>query len=137
MAKYLFAIILLMPWPYSAHASDIDSILDDCSKDRSHADMSECVQANASASSAALKSAESALLTHISKRREEPVFIARMKKTFEDGTMAFQQYRQKQCDFYASMAAGGNSAGDLRLACITDFNNKRIDELQWASHNWE
>lgn len=49
---------------------------------------------------------------------------------FEAAASQFLRYRQSQCEFQTSLAAGGNGAVDRRLLCEIDLNNRRIAELQ-------
>jgi uncharacterized protein YecT (DUF1311 family) len=135
----IFLALLLLPT--AVHAADMDSLLRGCSKEDSHAEMRECLEKKASSSKARLRIAETTILTLISKRGEEPEYeeaeyIAAMKSAFQSGKQAFQVYRRQQCEFYASMAAGGNGAGDLRLACIAALNTERAEQLRWAYRNW-
>ncbi len=139
LTRYLIIIILLLLLlpSYSARAGELEGLLSTCAAHTSdHVGQSECLETKASTSEITLKSSESALLESISKRDEEPDDIATMKKTLRAGTASFRVYRDKECEFYASMAAGGNAAGDLRLACTATLNTKRAEQLQWATENW-
>jgi uncharacterized protein YecT (DUF1311 family) len=121
----------------AAPASDINRILSSCSKDHSHVEMTECVRSDTAKSKKALQEAEASVVNGLSQRNEEPKDIAAMKKAYEAGKDAFQSYRDKQCAFYVAMAAGGNGAHDLRLACEASLNMERAKQLKWAANNWK
>jgi uncharacterized protein YecT (DUF1311 family) len=131
------AICMLTLMPIGlARASEIDSVFKICASEDSHADMRACLEKRASESDAALISAEKTLLENISKRHEDIDYIQAMKAAFQLSRKSYKDYRDKQCEMYASMAAGGNAAGDLRFACAIVLNNMQIEQLDWISHNW-
>jgi uncharacterized protein YecT (DUF1311 family) len=138
MTKYavmLLAQLLLSP---PARAADINSVLRSCSTDTStHVEERECLTTDASESSAALKSAEAAFLGHLSTLDQQPADRERAKAALAQSEKAFEEYREKQCEFFAVMAMGGNGASDLRFACVTALNNEQSEQLKWAAHNWQ
>jgi uncharacterized protein YecT (DUF1311 family) len=131
----LIVLLVLFALPARALETTAD-IIGSCSKDNSHVEMSECIEGRAAQSMAQLKAAESKLLRRIEKMDEEQEYILQMKQDLEKANDTFARYRQMQCKFYASMAAGGNSAGNLRQACITELNERRTDQLQWIFQKW-
>jgi uncharacterized protein YecT (DUF1311 family) len=132
---FMLAVALsLCAW--SVHAESISGIIDRCSKEQSHAEMSECLERDASSSNAALQAAEGASVDHMSERKEDSRDLARMHEAFTEASAAFRTYREKQCGAYAAMAAGGNGGHDIYAACVVDLNTGRLDQLKWALRNW-
>jgi uncharacterized protein YecT (DUF1311 family) len=138
MVKRLLVITLLLMVPlYSASAAELESILSSCAKDSSHINERECLTKKARSSEVALESTELLLLKHISKRDDEPDLVTTMKNSLSAATRAFKVYRDKECEFYTSMAAGGNGGEDLHLACIAALNTRRAEQLEWATDYWK
>jgi uncharacterized protein YecT (DUF1311 family) len=131
------AIVTLAPLQVWAQVPHMDDSLRDCSAGRSHFGMRDCLSAKASDSAAKLKEIESAFLSHLLKSGEQRADIATAQKAFYDAKQAFEGYRNDTCDFYGSMAMGGNSAGDLVLACVVMLNSERSAQLKWASEHWQ
>lgn len=128
-------MLTLMPIEF-ARASEIDNVFKICAGEDSHAAMRACLEKRATESDDALISAEETLLKNISKRQEDVNYIQAMKAAVQLSRQSYKDYRDKQCEMYASMAAGGNAAGDLRFACAIVLNNMQIEQLDWISHNW-
>jgi len=137
MKPYWILLFPLLLWNHSVYAAEAGEILSTCSKDHSHVEMSGCIEQSAAKSEATLNAAESTLLDRIAKRDEEPTVVAGMKKAYEEGNEAFKNYRDNECQFYGSMAAGGNGANDLRMACTAALNASRADQLRWVADNWK
>jgi Lysozyme inhibitor LprI len=137
LARILCFIILFGFPMLSAKAGDMDeNIYRSCyGEDKAHVDEKECVEKKAAASDVALKSAESAFLISLSKSDNDPQDITAIKNAFIAGGNAFQQYRHTYCDFYASLAAGGNSAGELRDSCFVVLNNQRTEDMHPISQS--
>src|SRR5262249_54792972 len=133
MTRQIFCIIALivLTTPPARAGMIKESIYHACfDKYQVHAQERKCMENMALTSNDELKSAESAFLASLSKEDYDPQDIAAIKKAFITGSDAFQQYRQKYCDFYASLAAGGSGAGDLRLSCVVVLNNERVNDME-------
>jgi hypothetical protein len=77
-----------------------------------------------------LNRVEAQLLHQLSSWKQEPNFVALSREKFEGSVSEFQRYRERHCEYFSSLAAGGNSQGDLQLSCVTALNAKRIVEIR-------
>ncbi len=136
MPKYLIALLLLS-LARPVHAGDIDSLIKTCWQNHAHPEMSDCVAQAAADNDVTLLGIEADFLMRLSRREEDPEYIAKLKKAFKEDKQAFQIYRKKKCAFYAAVAASGNGAEDMRLACVAVLNAERSDQLEWVLQNWE
>ena len=82
MIKLLTAIALLFLFSTPAFASDPKEILVTCAENRSHVEMSNCIQGVVEKSELTLKAAETTLENRFSGGEDEPEFLARAKKEF-------------------------------------------------------
>jgi hypothetical protein len=80
-------------------------------------------------SSMALQKAEEDLHVAIAHWDEDENWKIKSANALRTSSRDFNRYRKSQCDFNASLAAGGNGAGDMRLECIIELNKQRLDML--------
>lgn len=125
-AKYLLAAVLTL----LALASHADTDKDSCSNLRSHAESRSCLEQTAKLSSQDLKKEEADLAAVIERWDEEKSWRQAITKALQQSSREFEIYRRYQCDFIATVAAGGNGAGDMRLECIIGLNQQRLKELR-------
>ena len=114
----------------SASAQEAAAARQECSDGRSHVEMRACLQAKAQTSAGELRKAEDEMRRSLMAWREEPIHVKRSLSEFEASLKQFSRYRQQHCELVASLAAGGNGQGDLRLSCIYELNAKRMAQLQ-------
>jgi uncharacterized protein YecT (DUF1311 family) len=81
-------------------------------------------------SSLELINVERAANARIEKWDEEANWRLASAEALKQSSRQFLKYRKSQCDLVASLAAGGNGAGDMRLNCIVRLNAQRVDELR-------
>lgn len=86
-------------------------------KASSHADERACWIKAAEKSNARVHSAEESLRKRIKSWDEDANCVETTLALFDESTRRFSRHRQSQCEFEASIAAGGNGAGDMRLSC--------------------
>ena len=102
----------------------------DCYARASHVEQRECLESASTESDRALTAAEDTIRQRITKWDEQPDYKSASRGAFDSAAAAFRTYRSRQCDFAATTAAGGNGAGDLRLACEIDLNQLRVQRLK-------
>lgn len=102
------------------------SALEQCSEG-SQAEMRVCLMGQAQQSEAALRKAESSVLTAISKWDEDEKYITHAKDQLRLSKKRFAEYRDAHCAFHISLGGGAIMSGleQRRLACISDLNNKQ------------
>jgi predicted outer membrane protein len=66
----------------------------------------------------------------ISSSDEDASMKQRALEALQASADSFRRYRSKQCEFEASTAAGGNSAGDLRALCGIALDNAYIEHMK-------
>lgn len=105
---------------------------DQCFNVASHAETRACLEARAKDSALALTNAESALRSALLNWDQEQQYKTRSISKLDTASTQFQRYRKNQCEFDASLAAGGNAADDRRLLCYIALDEKQAAELQAA-----
>lgn len=104
----------------------------ECSGKSSHVEMRACLQEQADASARELRKVEDKMHKSLGAWDQESEYIKRSTSEFDSSVKQFNRFRTQQCEFIASLAAGGNGQDDLRLSCIYELNEKRIIEIQQA-----
>jgi len=108
---------------------------DQCFNLASHAEARACLDAHAKESALAVTNAENSLRSTLSNWDQEQQYKTRSISKLDTSATQFQRYRKAQCDLQASLAAGGNAAGDRRLLCHIALDEKRVAELQAAKES--
>ena len=101
-----------------------------CFRKPSHVEARACLEEQAKQSAMSVKQAESNVRSSLAKWDQEPSYKSRSTSELEAASLQFVRFRDSQCAFHASMAAGGNGAGDRRLLCEIELNNRHIADLQ-------
>ncbi len=94
--------------------------------------MRACLKTRADASTRELRDIEGKIRKSLAVWDQDPEFIKRSTSEFDSSVKQFSRFRTRQCDFIASLAAGGNGQGDLRLSCIYELNENRITQIMQA-----
>ena len=115
-----------------ASAQEIPPARQECSIGRSHIEMRACLQVKVQRSDNELRKVEANMRKSLAAWDQEPVYIKRSTSTFASSVKQFNLFRTQQCEFIASLAAGGNGQGDLRPSCVVDLNEKRIAQIKQA-----
>jgi len=102
-----------------------------CYQLTSHVEIRTCLETNAKESALADSQVEISLRSALTQWNEEDQYKTRSITKFDAAISQFQHYRKSQCEFQASLAAGGNAASDRGLRCQIDLNEKRIAELHF------
>jgi hypothetical protein len=124
------ALLIALCASVPASAQEAAAARQECSVGRAHSEMRACLQAKVETSIRELGNAEAEMRNALKTWREEVVFAKRSASEFDASVKQFSHYRQQQCNFVASLAAGGNGQGDLRLSCIYEANAKRIVQIR-------
>lgn len=104
-----------------------------CSKAGDHASERSCLILEAKNSQIELDVTEKKFLQKLENWDEESGYKKRTKGLFLTASKQHIQLRKAQCELLASLAAGGNGAGDMRLECIIELNTRRTDEIRSLS----
>ncbi|MBC8723863.1 DUF1311 domain-containing protein [Paraburkholderia sp. 31.1] len=101
----------------------------------SQAGMRDCLAEKAEASQKALSRAEQKMAGTLSKWDEDNKYVNQAKAKFVASNRKFAEYRKTQCEFAASLSGGGaGSAQEVRrLACVSELNNRRAQQLRDAA----
>jgi len=122
----MFAIGIMLLIAISAVSADE---IDKCTSGIDHVPMRKCLDDAAKLVNNELTKTETKLITSLKSWDQDQDWRDKAIADFKDATNAFRSYQKKQCDFEASTAAGGNSAGDLRLECIYRMTKERTKLL--------
>ena len=88
----------------------------------SHGEQRQCLERIAAESRVKLEHARALLIKRIQTWDEEASYRQRTLTLLNQSYDRFKNYRNFQCEYEASTAAGGNGAGDMRLQCQIDLN---------------
>ena len=113
-----------------AHDPDV---VGDCSAHAQSA-MRDCLANKARDSEKALRRVEEKTSSALSKWDEDAKFIAASQARLKAANTVFAQYRDAQCAFASSLGGGaiGNALEMRRLACVSELNNRRAEQLSNA-----
>ena len=125
-----FIILPLRALPAIAQAQRSAEAEDLCFGQASHPEIRACLKVQAKASEQALRAAEANVLAALERWEQEPSYKSRGKEALKASSRAFDRMRQAQCEFQATLAAGGNGSGERRLLCEVELNRQRVAELQ-------
>ena len=106
----------------------------ECGQAGSHAEERTCYEKAFQASLAELRQAEGKFLESLQAWDVEPNYKQNTKAKFLVASKQFAAFRAVQCEVAASLAAGGNGAGDLRLSCLVEVTRGQIAAIQaWSA----
>lgn len=105
-------------------------LYEECSA-HSQAGMLDCLATKAHESEQALAQAEKHAVATISQWDEDKKYISIALKKLVASHKNFAKYRTAQCELSASLSGGaaGNTQEMGRLACTTELNNRRTENL--------
>ena len=102
---------------YSTTAFSSDEI-NKCASSVDHATMRKCLEDSAKRANDELMSIEKKLIVSLKGWDQDEIWQDKAIRRLNAAANAFRAYQKQQCEFEASVAAGGNAAGDLRAECI-------------------
>lgn len=123
----------LAPAASAAPAAGERALREECSA-ASQAEMRDCLAKKAESSRRALRQAEENVASILSKWDEDSKFVGQAKARLAASHKEFSRYREAQCDFSASLSGGGagNAREMRRLACVSELNGRRAEQLRDA-----
>lgn len=97
----------------------------------------ECLEKKQEASQADLKRAEDEVLDALSHWDEDRKYVNQAKARLAASSTEFAKYRTSQCAFASALGGGaiGNALDMRRLACATELNGRRAEQLRDAVSN--
>ena len=101
-----------------------------CSRENSHAEQRTCLISENAKSERFLVSTEKNLIIALQHWDEDAGYKVRSITALKSASTSFRRMRTIDCEFQATLATGGNGAGDMRLICQIEFNMRRIAQLQ-------
>ena len=109
------------------------ALREECSA-TSQSEMRDCLAKRAERSQRALRQAEENVAGTLSKWDEDSRYVSHAKARLAASHREFSKYREAQCDFSASLSGGGaGNAHELRrLACVSELNDRRAEQLRDA-----
>lgn len=103
---------------------------EECGRKPSHAEERACYVELARSTAAELDRVERELARQVEQWDQDAEYQQRTRSLLLASFERFKSFRDAQCEAEASLAAGGNGAGDLRLSCVARLNRGRIAELR-------
>ncbi|HEY4081749.1 MAG TPA: lysozyme inhibitor LprI family protein [Burkholderiaceae bacterium] len=101
-----------------------------CFKLIGHANARACLEQAAQSAAKARSEAEDAMQLAVKQWDQEETEKSRAALALQASQAAFLTLRRIQCDLLASLAAGGNGAGDRRLLCEIELDRQRAAYLR-------
>jgi hypothetical protein len=123
------AFLLITTWSVAALSAPT------CGDAPDHASERACWVKAARNSNARVRAAQELQRHRIKSSDLEAAFKSRALALFNMAATTFAQYRQAQCEYEASAAAGGNGADDMRLSCQVSINEAYLKSIQ-AQASW-
>lgn len=118
--KTVSLMLVLSLWAPAANG-DEGRKLDTCRSAETQLEMTQCAAKE-------LAKAESAVRQ--SQERVESVLDNEAGALFEEANQRWLEYRDAQCEFEASLYAGGSLAGYARAVCFSSITWDRVEELE-------
>jgi len=103
---------------------------EECGRKPSHVEERACYLELARSSGAELDRVQRELAGQVERWDQEADDRQRTKSLLLASFERFKAFRAAQCEAEASLAAGGNGAGDMRLSCVARLNRSRITGLR-------
>ena len=106
------------------------SVSASCDMPMDHVEQRKCSEHLFNELSHKVISAQQSLRNKITTWDQEPEFKAAALANLDKAVHAFQTYQSEQCEFDASVAAGGNAANDLRIECKIRLYSSYLKYIQ-------
>lgn len=88
-----------------------------------------CISQEAENSAQEVKAKQEELLNKIKSWDQEPEFRNETVKLFKKAIKSFETYKEHQCRYEWSAAAGGNGASSMGAICTIELNNSYLKSL--------
>ena len=119
--------LLLLLFTIDAHASCDDAI--------DQIGYRICLSQKAESSQKEVEAKQTELLAKIKTWDQEPEFRDETIKLFKKAAKSFESYKQHQCDYEWSAAAGGNGGSSMAFHCVIKLNTEYLNSLN-TQLNW-
>ena len=126
----LMAVVAAVLVSSAAYAQRSVAAAQLCFKAVGHADQKSCLLQRALQSEESLRAVEAAFRDRIMQSGEDRPAKARALEAFDQASAQYRKYRERQCYFLATLAFGGNGAGDRRLLCRIELDGRRGLDLE-------
>jgi uncharacterized protein YecT (DUF1311 family) len=100
-----------------------------CAEAPSHVEQRSCLDSLYQKTDASLIQVEKSFIEKLANWDEEPHYRLQSRKAFKASISAFRAYRSSQCEYFWTLAAGGNGATDMKLSCAIELTESRIKQL--------
>jgi uncharacterized protein YecT (DUF1311 family) len=130
--RLTFAIIVLglSPLISLAEAIPVDQAIKECWESNDHRGLSLCISKRATTAQENLETVENAMREAIAKSKEQANYLQPVQQSFEASVKSYRNYRTTQCQLREALAAMGNGATEIRLACETELDTNRAEQLK-------
>jgi hypothetical protein len=122
MRMKLVVLIVVILFPGLAAAS--------CANPTDHVDERQCLKNEVSKLSREVLAAQQLVRTRIAAWDQELSYKSRTLTLFDKAAIQFHNFLARQCEFEASVAAGGNGASDMRHGCQIELYRSYLKSLQ-------
>lgn len=135
----LAAVMVLWPTSQSAEARAAVPLVaaGECTGLADHATERACWEALARTTTAEVAGTQRTVLSQLDRWDQGQDYRRRTRALLLASFRQFASFRAAQCEAEASLAAGGNGAGDVRLSCEVRLNRGRVAELQSVGAGFE
>jgi hypothetical protein len=122
LRSILFAVVTC--WPAAALPAQ------PCGNAPDHASERACWIKAAKDSNARVHAAQDLQRRRIGQWDQDPQYRANTLALFNEAADKYAHFRRAQCEYEASVAAGGNGAGDMRHSCQVALDNAYLKSIQ-------
>ena len=113
-----------------AEAAPIDTTIKECWEGNDHRGLNRCVTKRAAIARTNLQAMEDSVRKAIAKSNEDASYLKPVQQRFEASVESYRKYRKDQCQLREALAAMGNGAGEIKLACEAELDTNRAEELK-------
>ena len=128
--RLAFALIVLSFLGSIAEAAPVDITIKECWEGNDHRGLSLCVSQRAASARAHLESIENAIHNAIAKSKEPHGYLQPVQQSFAASIASYRSYRTIQCQLHEALAAMGNGAAEIKLACEAELDTNRAEQLK-------
>jgi uncharacterized protein YecT (DUF1311 family) len=128
--RYLWALLLAGLFCAPCLAQRNAGADERCSRLPSHVEVRDCLESAARQSGQDLERAQRELSARLQQWQQEPEYKRASTEALRRATERFEQFRDAQCEYVASLSAGGNSASDRRYLCLVELNVQMTRHLE-------
>jgi len=128
--RLLLTLLALLALPSLAWAQRSASAEKSCHESLSHIEMRDCLEQLDAQSRRDVAEVQKELSAALQRWDQEPEYRQATADALRLAISRFEQFRDAQCEYVASLVAGGNAASDRRLLCLIELNEQRARQLR-------